>query len=97
MAWAFPGASGDAHGGEGRREGYVGSRKPLQEGAAHCGGGAIAGGGSTRVSVNAKIQFEKKKPLHAAVCLGGTRYQQQGGDWREEATLIAQPAYGWTP
>ncbi len=42
-------------------EGYVGSRKPLQEGAAHCGGGAIAGGGSTRVSVNAKIQFEKKK------------------------------------
>ncbi len=60
MAWAFPGASGDAHGGEGRREGYVGSRKPLQEGAAHCGGGAIAGGGSTRVSINAKIQFEKK-------------------------------------
>ncbi len=40
-------------------EGYVGSRKPLQEGAAHCGGGAIAGGGSTRVSVNAKIQFGK--------------------------------------
>ncbi len=31
----------------------------MQEGAAHCGGGAIAGGGSTRVSVNAKIQFEK--------------------------------------
>ncbi len=57
MAWAFPGASGDAHGGEGRREGYVGSRKPLQEGAAHCGSGAIAGGGSTRVSINAKIQF----------------------------------------
>ncbi len=23
----------------------------------HCGGGAIAGGGSTRVSINAKIQF----------------------------------------
>ncbi len=65
MAWAFPGASGDAHGGEGRREGYVGSRKPLQEGAAHCGGGAIAGGGSTRVSINAKIQF-KKKTLHCS-------------------------------
>ncbi len=64
MAWAFPGASGDAHGGEGRREGYVGARKPLQEGAAHCGGGAIAGGGSTRVSINAKIQFEK--PLHCS-------------------------------
>ncbi len=64
MAWAFPGAAGDAHGGEGRREGYVGSRKPLQEGAAHCGGGAIAGGGSTRVSINAKIQFEK--PLHCS-------------------------------
>ncbi len=60
MARAFPGAAGDAHGGEGRREGYVGSRKPLQEGAAHCGGGAIAGGGSTRVSINAKIQFEKQ-------------------------------------
>ncbi len=66
MAWAFPGASGDAHGGEGRREGYVGSRKPLQEGAAHCGGGAIAEGGSTRVSINAKIQFEKKKTLHCS-------------------------------
>ncbi len=26
MARAFPGASGDAHGSEGRREGYVGSR-----------------------------------------------------------------------
>ncbi len=64
VAWAFPGASGDAHGGEGRREGYVGSRKPLQEGAAHCGGGAIAGRGSTRVSINAKIQFEK--PLHCS-------------------------------
>ncbi len=64
MAWAFPGASGDAHGGEGRREGYVGARKPLQEGAAHCGGGAIAGGVSTRVSINAKIQFEK--PLHCS-------------------------------
>ncbi len=64
MARAFPGAAGDAHGGEGRREGYVGSRKPLQEGAAHCGGGAIAGGGSTRVSINAKIQFEK--PLHCS-------------------------------
>ncbi len=75
MAWAFPGASGDAHGGEGRREGYVGSRKPLQEGAAHCGGRAIAEGGSTRVSINAKIQFEKKKPCIAAVCLSGTRYQ----------------------
>ncbi len=59
MAWAFPGASGDAHGGEGRREGYVGSHKPLEEGAAHCGGGAIAGGGSTGVSVNAKTQFGK--------------------------------------
>ncbi len=78
MAWAFPGASGDAHDGEGRRDGYVGSRKPLQEGAAHCGGGAIAGGGSTRVSINAKIQFEN--PCIAAVCLDGTRYQQQGGD-----------------
>ncbi len=65
MAWAFPGASGDAHSGEGRREGYVGSRKPLQEGAAHCGGGAIAGGGSTRVLINAKIQF-KKKNLHCS-------------------------------
>ncbi len=65
MAWAFPGASGDAHGDEGCREGYVGSRKPLQEGAAHCGGGAIAGRGSTRVSVNAKIQFEKQVPLSA--------------------------------
>ncbi len=54
MARAFPGASGDAHGSEGRRESYV------PEGAAHCGGGAIAGRGSTRVSVNAKIQFEKK-------------------------------------
>ncbi len=96
MARAFPGASGDAHGEEGRREGYVGSRKPLQEGAAHCGGGAIAGGGSTRVSINAKIQFEK--PLHCScVCLGGTRYQQQGGDWREEATLIAQTESVWTP
>ncbi len=30
MARAFPGASGDAHGGEGRREGYVGSRKPCR-------------------------------------------------------------------
>ncbi len=59
MARAFPGAAGDAHGAEGRRKGYVGSHKPLQEGAAHCGGGAIAGGGSTRVSVNAKIQFER--------------------------------------
>ncbi len=38
----------------------------MKEGAAHCGGGAIAGGGSTRMSVNAKTQFEK--------------YQQQGGD-----------------
>ncbi len=39
--------------------------KPLQEGAAHCGGGAIAGGGSTRMSINAKIQFEKQVPyLH---------------------------------
>ncbi len=65
MAWAVPGASGDAHGEEGRREGYVGSRKPLQEGAAHCGGGAIAGGGSTRMSINAKIQFEKQVPLSA--------------------------------
>ncbi len=74
MARAFPGASGDAHGGEGHRKGYVGSRKPLQEGAAHCGGGAIAGGGSTRVSVNAKIQFEK--------------YQQQGGDNFDCATSI---------
>ncbi len=37
----------------------MGSHKPLQEGAAHCGGGVIAGGGSTRVSVNAKIQFER--------------------------------------
>ncbi len=46
------------------REGYVGSRKSLQEGAAHCGGGAIAGGGSTRVLINAKIQFEK--PLHCS-------------------------------
>ncbi len=63
MARAFPGASGDAHGSEGRREGYVGSHKPLQEGAAHCGGGAIAGGGSTRVSVKAKIQFEKKNMM----------------------------------
>ncbi len=42
----------------------MGARKPLQEGAAHCGGGAIAGGGSTRVSINAKIQFEK--PLHCS-------------------------------
>ncbi len=56
-------------------EGYEGSHKPLQEGAAHCGGGAIAGGGSTRVSVNAKIQFEKK-------------YQQQGGDNFDSATGI---------
>ncbi len=67
MARAFPGASGDAHGGEGRREGYVGSRKPLQEGAAHCGGGAIAGGGSTRVLINAKIQFEKTLALQLGV------------------------------
>ncbi len=59
----------DAHGGEGRREGYVGSRKPLQEGAAHCGGGAIAGGGSTRVSVNAKIQFKKKKKPCMQLCV----------------------------
>ncbi len=36
----------------------------MKEGAAHCGGGAIAGGGSTGVSVNAKIQFEK--PLHCS-------------------------------
>ncbi len=79
MARAFPGAVGDAHGSEGRRKGYVGSHKPLQEGAAHCGGGAIAGGGSTRVSVNAKIQFEKKNISS-----------------KEETTLIAQPAYGWT-
>ncbi len=28
VARAFPGASGDAHGSEGRREGYVGSRGP---------------------------------------------------------------------
>ncbi len=28
VARAFPGASGDAHGSEGRREGYVGSREP---------------------------------------------------------------------
>ncbi len=78
MARAFPGASGDAHGGEGRREGYVGSHKPLQEGAAHCGGGAIAGGGSTGVSVNAKTQFEKNISS------------------KEETTLIAQTASGWT-
>ncbi len=81
MARALPGASGDAHGGEGRREGYVGSHKPLQEGAAHCGGGASAGGGSTGVSVNAKTQFEKKKKKISS---------------KEETTLIAQPAYGWT-
>ncbi len=36
----------------------------MKEGAAHCGGGAIAGGGSTRMSINAKIQFEK--PLHCS-------------------------------
>ncbi len=48
----------------------------MKEGAAHCGGGAIAGGGSTRVSVNAKTQFEKKK------------YQQQGGDNFDCATGI---------
>ncbi len=70
--------SGDAHGGEGRREGYVGSHKPLQEGAAHCGGEASAGGGSTGVSVNAKTQLEKNISS------------------KEETTLIAQPAYGWT-
>ncbi len=65
MARAFPAAVGDAHGSEGRRESYVGSHKPLQEGAAHCGGGAIAGGGSTRMSINTKIQFEKQVPLSA--------------------------------
>ncbi len=52
----------------------MGSRKPLQEGAAHCGGGAIAGGGSTRMSINAKIQFGKN--------------QQQGGDNFDCATGI---------
>ncbi len=57
----------------------MGSHKPLQEGAAHCGGGAIAGGGSTRVSINAKIQFEKNISS------------------KEETTLIAQTASGWTP
>ncbi len=72
MARAFPGASGDAHSGEGCREGYVGARKPLQEGAAHCGGGAIAGGGSTRVSINAKIQFEK--PLHCSCVFRRNRH-----------------------
>ncbi len=30
VARAFPGASGDAHGSEGRRKGYVGSRKPCR-------------------------------------------------------------------
>ncbi len=65
---------------EGCREGYVGARKPLQEGAAHCGGRAIAGGGSARVSINAKIQFEK--PLHCSCVFkrnrhtGGHRNQQ---------------------
>ncbi len=74
MARALPGASGDAHGGEGRREGYVGSHKPLQEGAAHCGGGAIAGGGSTGMSINAKIQFEKTFALQLCVdCATGVR------------------------
>ncbi len=94
MAWAFPGASGDAHGGEGRREGYVGSRKPLQEGAAHCGGGAIAGGGSTRVSINAKIQFEK--PLHCSCVfrrnqISAARRGLKGGGNFDCATGI-----GWT-
>ncbi len=36
------------------------------------------------------LRSSLKTPCIAAVCLGGTRYQQQGGDWREEATLIAQ-------
>ncbi len=46
----------------------------MKEGAAHCGGGAIAGGGSTRVSVNAKIQFEKTLALQLCVdCATGIR------------------------
>ncbi len=64
VARALPGASGDAHGGEGRRRGLRGFTLTMKEGAAHCGGGAIAGGGSTRMSINAKIQFEK--PLHCS-------------------------------
>ncbi len=63
VARAFPGASGDAHGSEGQR-GLRGFTLTMKEGAAHCGGGAIAGGGSTRMSINAKIQFEK--PLHCS-------------------------------
>ncbi len=43
------------------------------------------------------LRSRLKNPCIAAVCLGGTRYRQQGGDWREEATLIAQTASGWTP
>ncbi len=60
----------------------------MKEGAAHCGGGAIAGGGSTRVSVNAKIQFEK--PLHCSCVF----IQEPDISSKEETTLIAQPAYG---
>ncbi len=43
----------------------------MQEGAAHCGGGAIAGGGSTGVSVNAKIQFEKISAARRGLRGGG--------------------------
>ncbi len=59
----------------------------MKEGAAHCGGGAIAGGGSTRMSINAKIQFEKTLALQLCV-LGRIRYQQQGGDNFDCATGI---------
>ncbi len=41
------------------QRGLRGFTLTMKEGAAHCGGGAIAGGGSTRVSVNAKIQVKK--------------------------------------
>ncbi len=44
-------------------------------------GGAIAGGGSARVSINAKIQFEK--PLHCSCVF---RRNQ----------ISAQPESGWT-
>ncbi len=58
----------------------MGSRKPLQEGAAHCGGGAIAGGGSTRVSVNAKIQFERISAARRRL-EGGGNFDCANGIW----------------
>jgi len=60
VARTVPSLADNTHGGEGRRESYVGARQPLQESSAHIGRATGGGASATTTSATTNPKIEPK-------------------------------------